>query len=365
MSLRAPSRGFVSTHKPNGENMYSQIKTQLVQAATVLAIAVSLTACGGGGGGGSPAPATATTTPTPIQTATDVVTPYPVGSQEKLAFDTLNYERTYCGFNALVQNNKLDIAAKGHADWQLINNYLDHYQVPNTPVFTGVTSEDRAVAAGYAKAGDFIDADEIHGLNGSSDKTIYGGVRAVKYLLNAPYHMKSLLVGFRDVGIAVRNKSDASSAHGDRVVSQFDLASKNFEGLVGRNPSQIYTYPCTGSISVQRQLTNEDPNPIPGRNLTTSPLGTSIYVGLAIGRTLQIISATMVKVSDNSNVVLRAPITTATDPYATTTAAYGAHETYIAADAPLSPNTSYKVTIVGTNNGTTFTTTINPFTTGL
>jgi uncharacterized protein YkwD len=342
--------------------MHSYLKNQLIQAATALVIAVSLTACGGG----SPAPASATTqnNSDPIQTAIDVVTPYPAGSQEKIAFDLLNYERTSCGFNALVQNNKLDAAAKGHADWQLINNYVSHYQIPNTPSFTGMSSGDRVEAVDYAKFGDYTDADEIYALTGSSDKTIYGGVRAVKYLLNAPYHMRSLLVGFRDVGIAVRNKSDAGSTHGDRVVSQFNLASKNSEGFIARNPSQIYTYPCTGSTSVQRQLTNEDPNPVPGRNLATSPLGTSIYVGLAVGRTLQIVSATMVKVSDNSNVVLRAPITTATDPYATTTAAYGAHETYIASDVPLSPNTAYKVTIVGTNNGTTFTTIINPFTTG-
>jgi uncharacterized protein YkwD len=344
--------------------MYSYLKNQLIQAATALTIAVSLSACGGGGGGGSPAPATTTTTPTPIQTATELVTPYPAGSQEKLAFDTLNYERTYCGFNALVQNNKLDAAAKGHADWQLVNNYGSHYQVTNTLGFTGLTSMDRAVAARYAKDGEFEVSDEIYDVFGSSDKTIYGGVIAVKNLLNAPYHMKSLLKGHRDVGIAVRNKSDAGSTYGARVVSQFDLASKNSEGFIARNPSQIYTYPCTGSTSVERLLDNEDPNPVPGRNLATSPLGTSIYVGLAVGRTLQIVSATMVKVSDNSNVVLRAPITTATDPYATTTAAYGAHETYIAADAPLSPNTAYKVTIVGTNNGTTFTTIINPFTTG-
>jgi hypothetical protein len=70
------------------------------------------------------------------------------------------------------------------------------------------------------------------------------------------------------------------------------------------------------------------------------------------GNTLVISNATMTRVSTDENVTLRAPVK------------YGANDGYIVADTPMLPNTPYKVTITGTNNGAGFTTSFT-FTTGI
>ena len=105
--------------------------------------AASIAACGGGGGGstgGVAAPAAPVVQVT-AQLVTSVPTPnYGAASEELIAFNYLNAERARCGFGKLAQSVPLDKAAKAHADYQLINTFLGHFenaaQYPNG--FTGV-----------------------------------------------------------------------------------------------------------------------------------------------------------------------------------------------------------------------------------
>ena len=128
----------------------------------------------------------------------------------------------------------------------------------------------------------------------------------------------------------------------------------------------VVTYPCNGVTGVNFQLRNETPNPVPGRNLSTNPIGTPILIKVRDGNALNVTNAAMINVATGAPVVLRAPIGAANDPNRTGGNGFGyfkPSEAYVAPDAALMPGTTYQVTIVGTNNGAAFSRTFN-FTTG-
>ena len=336
---------------------------------TVLALTTALTACGGGGGGASPSVVTVAPVVVAPVVAANIVTSIPAPSyagatEELAAFNLLNAERSRCGFGMLAQNTALDTAAKGHADWQLVNNYAEHLQVTGTPLFTGVTPGDRIAASGYGATGTFSAADELATVLGTSAKIGMGEGRT-RELLNAPYHMKGLVGSFRDIGIAVRNSIDTASTFGPRVAVQFNLAYKSNAGPQLFAGSDVQTYPCDGSTGIKRLLNNESPNPVPGRDLAATPLGSSVYIAVREGQALVISSANMIKVATGAAVTLRNPVTSANDPYAPcTSGCYKNHEAYIAADAPLDASSQYQVTVTGTNNGTAFSRTFSFITGG-
>ncbi|MDO8267177.1 MAG: CAP domain-containing protein [Moraxellaceae bacterium] len=372
--------------------MFTRTRSTGLHALTITAMATALFGCGGGGGGGD------STTGTPVATSytatcaggttttsassvadaaaqcpvvpivSSLVTSVPVAtyaalSEELAAFNLLNAERGRCGFGLLAQNTQLDTAAKGHADWQLVNNYRGHYQTTGTQLFTGATPEDRITVAGYGDVSTFSAADEISTVLGTSVNLGMGG-NQTRVLLNAPYHMKGLLGNFRDIGIAVRNSVDTASTYGPRVVVQFNLAHKASDGPQQFTSGDVQTYPCEGSRDIKPSLNNETPNPVPGRNLATNPLGSSVYIAVREGQTLAITSTGMINVATGASVLLRPAVTSANDPYAPcASGCYKSHEAYIAADAPLDANTKYQVTVSGTNNGTSFSRTFT-FTTG-
>lgn len=113
----------------------------------------------------------------------------------------------------------------------------------------------------------------------------------------------------------------------------------------------MLTYPCEGSVGVNYRVTNESPNPVPGRDLLASPIGPGILVAVRTGQVLTVTSATMVTVSGNTPVTLRATMTKANDP----NNALSDNQALIIPDAALTPSTDYKVTIVGKNGAADFT----------
>ncbi len=336
---------------------------KLFSLLTAAAVA-TLAACGGGGDG-APAPAApAASTPSAGSSivASVPASTYAPGSEEQAAFALLNAERQRCGFGQLAQSAALDAAAKAHATYQIVNNIVSHFEnlSTNPTGFTGADAGVRVVAQGYTGAGAV--ADEIVVIPGTGIKTGMGesGIRS---LLNAPYHLKGLMSGYRDVGISVRSNVDAG-AGAAAVVLQLDAAYKASAGpqLLGRN--DVLTYPCDGTTGVDRQLSNETPNPVPGRDLRANPLGSSIYVAVLDGNTLAITSASMLKISTGQFITLRTPITAANDPQGPcTSGCFKSHQAYVAADAALDVNTAYQVSISGTNQGAPFSRTFT-FTTG-
>jgi uncharacterized protein YkwD len=320
-------------------------------------------ACGGGGGGGggvgvlptgSPAPAqpppSATADGGQSSTLVASVPPdtYGASSEGHQAFALLNAERQRCGFGLLAQNAQLDAAAKAHADWQILNNQLSHQETPGTPGFTGATPAERVTAAGYTFGGV---GDEISALyySGSIAGTGVFGVRA---LLALPYHQVGMLGGYRDIGIALRGSDElgTTATFGPRTVQQFNLGFTRDAGRQEPASDQVLTYPCEGTSGIFFEITNETPNPVPGRDLRASPLGPGLLVAVRTGQTLAISSATMQTLSGNNPVALRPTMTRDNDP----NRVLAANQALIIPDASLTPNTAYAARVAGTNDGVSF-----------
>lgn len=302
-----------------------------------------------GCGGGSDAEAivdTRQTAPAP--------TGYAIGSEELAVFDLLNSERSRCGFDTFSQSTALDAAARGHADYQIVNNLFSHVQDPVAhPLgFTGARAADRATAAGYAGAGEV--ADETVRYSGASSKEGLGS-RGVRDLLSAPYHLRGLMGGYRDVGVSVRSGADIGI--GSRLVYlQINAAHTIAAGPRLLPQGQLATYPCEGTTGVNRQLRNETPSPVPGRNLAVEPLGGVVYFAVREGSEVVINTSSMTEVDTGRNVALREPVTALNDPHGgCRRGCFLPHEGYVAADAPLAANTRYRVELSGSNNGIAFT----------
>lgn len=364
-------------------------KTSLPLILSLMA-AAALTACGGGSGGGSSTPSadgsgsaktftytcadktSRTSTVSlldaqsqcPSNVTSSLVTSvpaltYPAGSEELAALTLLNAQRQHCGFGLLKQNAKLDVAAKGHADWLVLNGYSGHFQSAGTPGFTGVAPEDRMTAAGYGAAGSFEHSETANTTGGAEkDK----GVWAVRGLLNAPYHLMAMIRGYRDVGVAVRTSADAGDTAHTRLAINIDYAAKKDKGYQTSSAGTVRTYPCEGSTGVDYALRNESPNPVPGRNLGSSPIGSTVAIVGDAGTTLTITSASMT--GPAGAVTLLAPITSKNDPNKVSGVSYFFNnEAFITPDAPLLPSTTYQVNISGTNDGKPFSRSFG-FTTG-
>lgn len=336
-------------------NLFSTFKSFVL-----IFLVATLAACGGGG---DPAPTTSEPT-TPSAVAPKVTTvPTPTYTGEELAaFTALNNARSSCGFGLLKQDTRLDQAAIGHADWQIYNRIAAHFQTSGTPLFTGVSPLDRILAQGYTDTQDANVQDEFVYGTGTNDKTGFGAF-SIKNLLNAPYHAAGLVGGFRDVGIAIRNMTDAGAtdASSGRRVTVLNPAFQNSAGSqqAAYGDTDVFTYPCAGSTNVARILSNEYPNPTPGRDLAVEPLGTTIHIAIKEGHQLVINSASVTPVLGGQPVVMATSVTSANDP----NGFFKPNQGYVATNAPLAANTTYQVNITGTNNGVAFSRSFS-FTTG-
>ncbi|WP_439590378.1 CAP domain-containing protein [Hydrogenophaga sp.] len=331
-----------------------------------LALVFALAGCGGGGN----EDATSVTPSTNAGLQLTVPTPtYTALSEELQAFNTLNEIRSRCGHGQLAQHAALDLSSAGHARWLTYHATFGHEQTTGSLHFTGASPLDRMIAAGYLPSASQAAVSEqlayfTSGADGND--TIGFGIQGTRGLLNAPYHANALLDGYRDVGVAIRNAIDAGAPDathpgaGRRAIV-FNTGYQKSAGsqAAAQDDNTVLTYPCDGDSNVTRALYHEEPNPVPGRDLSTSPLGTSIMISLKEGRTLTIDSTVLTNTSSGFPVPLRSPITGANDPLG----AFGAHQGYVAADAPLTAHTTYRVSLSGRNNGVSFLKTFT-FTTG-
>lgn len=356
--------------------IYCIMKISPVTASCALLLLLS--ACGGGGGDGGGAvaaiPSVAPAPAAPLEPSGSVVTrigdvaptdevpaandstlvtsvpaaTYGAGSEEAAAFAYLNAERLRCGFGLLAQDSKLDVAAAGHANFLLINNYAGHGQPAGLPGFTGAGVVDRYQAAGYQPSA----ALDENVLTVGSSSIAGAGVKGIKGLLSAPYHLSGLLQGMRDIGLSIMSSDTAGStaSNGKRFVTQINMGNK--VGVADQLPASasVLTYPCAGTSGTFARLLNETPNPIPGRDLAANPIGHPVFVGIRSG-ILTVSTALMQEVATGNTVTLRPTMTSANDP----NKSLNTNEALVIPDVGLKTSTVYKVMLTGANNAQPFT----------
>jgi uncharacterized protein YkwD len=343
---------------------------KITKIVAILALASALAACGGGGSDSSTAPAAnvpVTQPSNPVSPANEnstlvtqiPATTYAAGSEEKLAFELWNRERSHCGFGLLTQNTLLDRSAAAHTAWGNKNKAVGHGEEPATPGFTGATPFDRMVAAGYPTTFDG-NASEVGSLIRNEHLAGFG-VASIHGLLSAPYHGIAMLGSLRDAGLSVQSYAASPT---DTVLTGFYANMSTPGGAVPVNGTgkqyiaggDVATYPCEGTADTRFELRNESPEPVPGRDLSTNPLGHPVYVMLRDGHKLTITKAAMTENATGVSIALRAPVTGENDIYGgCLLGCFLTNQGYVIPDAPLKANTKYHVTISGGNNGVAFT----------
>lgn len=329
-----------------------------VLCATILSASL-LSGCGGGGGGGSAvttqAPTSTSFTPpsggaqtVPIVTAVPTAPSYT--GEELIAYNAFNTARTTCGFGYLQQNTHIDIAAYNHVKWMAVNNTIGHYEATGTPSFVGTSPADRLSAAGYS----FTVLGEVLTSLNRSNKSGYGALAAVS-LLSAPYHMEGIFQGNREIGISLKSSGPIGSGQdieaagiGYMAWLVADMGATTTFLPQKQAASDVLTYPCQGVTGTAYQLQNESPNPVPGRNLLTNPIGQPILIQVVSGNALSITTVTVT--GPSGAIALLPTMTGANDP----NGVLSASQAIVMPNVPLQPSTSYSVVITGTNNGATF-----------
>lgn len=290
-------------------------------AAVILGL--FLTACGGGGGDSVCCSGDIGTGSLPA-----TLEPVVAGHIERLM-----EVRAAMGQPGLQWSAALQRAAESHAAYQRLNNTFGHGEVANQPGFTGVGAGDRALAQGYTR--ELVS--EI--IIGGAPLTREDGRRFMDLLLAAPGHrLIALCQELRDIGAASRPLTTVMGGQCD-------------QGPLG----SAWLYPYDGQTGVLKGFApaSETPSPLPGVSITGIPL--SVHSNLFTS-TLNVRSAQLIRLSDNSVVPLFTPQTLGQHA--------PAYIFYPTPGAPLDVNTRYRFTVEVSPLGGAFETRVSTFTTG-
>jgi uncharacterized protein YkwD len=325
--------------------------------AIAIAAALALSACGGGGGGGggsSGAAASSTGASAPVgassptgssATSANTTTPqYAANTAQQAIFNTLSQQRQQCGFPAFIENTQLDQAAQAHASYMGQNGgAITDTEVASNPGFTGATFSDRAVHFGFPNVA-IGGGSAGYYTNATLSEAQYGQQIAYAWL-SGVYH----------IGLAVWPATEIGVGWNETPFNGFPeiqaaISVSNFQPMAGSLP---LTFPCQGTTGVAYKTLGETPTP-PN---TSGAWGTPVAVAGNVTDTIKLQSATMTDTS--SNVITLQVLDSSNDPNGD----IPAYEGVAYPTSPLSPNTTYSVSVIGTINGTAFSRTFT-FTTG-
>lgn len=361
---------------------------KLTTTLVLLGAAAAMTACGGGGGGGSdagsspsgatpatpvvtpvapppggtptdpvaapgggtgaeqPAPGSGTGTNAGADTApvTEVPTPtYTAGSIVAAAFDTVNSERSRCGFGKVAQNAQLDAAAGGHAAylgarWNEALFDTGAVQDTSRSGFTGVNPADRAARAGYTG-----NVSEYLGYHYYSRPKDYGNA-LVRTMFASVYHQIGLLDGNRDAGAGVELAQNTPLP-----MTILTWMTGTQPGVPLQEPATLVTYPCEGSTGLQPYMYGESPDPFAGLGLAQDThVGHPIHVRAPGGQVLQL---TRARVLSAAGAELPVALYHASDD---PNRRLGVHQAFVVPRVKLAEGASYTVEVEGTAGGVAF-----------
>lgn len=213
---------------------------------------------------------------------------------QKGIFNAINSARLAYGRGLLKQNDKLDAAAKAHAEYNFVNDFYSHAEVPGKPGYTGYNVAARWATQGYQ----FADGSEVMNSEGGAANTAAnlegkGALHTAKWTA-ALFYRLSILGNFSEVGIARLPlpliPDQDPSTRGDQSV--VDLAVPLGQ-TVEDQPNFIGRWPLPGSVAEDIGY-GEQPLPISRFN-PNHLVGISPSIEVAKGRILSIDSFTMVE----------------------------------------------------------------------
>jgi Flp pilus assembly protein TadD len=248
---------------------------------------------------------------------------------EQQALSVLNATRATAGLAPVHVDNRISRGATAHAYWWLFNLSQPavkglgiHREIPGTPGFTGITMRDRSTLFGYPQA------------SMAEDITHRGDpAAAIKDWVDSVYHRFPLMIPTLDaIGFG-------EATGGGVPIDVLDMGYKNGPG----DPLQTVPYPAPGQADVPAVfLGNELPDPVPpgGKYPTGYP------VTLNFNPMVDAVTS-VAEVLDPAGKVVDSYVLPATH----------AEENVltILPRASLHKQTTYRVHVVGTIEGTPFT----------
>jgi uncharacterized protein YkwD len=265
---------------------------------------------------------------------------YDLGSQELAAFTYLNSRRAACGFGYLKQDTRLDAAALAHAKYIAlpVEAAISHVeaQTVSPELFTGANPIDRALAKAYPATKSSFDEDFGAGY---LSETNFAEVISAD-LMNAPFHLLSLLRSNRDVGIGVYSANRGANSLPYRAVVL------NMSTTVGtQEPDGVQTYPCQGSSLAGGFYGGEVPDPYPGRNYALNPMGSPLAILSPTGTTLSLQSYSLRRSGDSQELALNVLSSSNRSTY------IRSNEIVLMPELPMVAGASYDVKLAGTVDG--------------
>ncbi|SAL05227.1 SCP-like extracellular [Caballeronia calidae] len=329
--------------------------TAFLTSSITIASAVVLAACGGGGGSSSPTTSTPTSSSSSTsQTVTGTLsTPqYASTSAQLAAFNMLNQYRTQCGFPALQENTVLDTAAQNHAKYIGLNNTITDTEVLGNPGFTGVTYATRATYATFPQSV-FVTGASGAGNEAfsSSFSAAVAGQQFIYSLLGGVYHNVVAAYPANLVGYGEYQTQSTVGAYTYTDSWQSMSLSSTQAQTVSNAP---LTFPCQGVSGLPYKDVLETPT---APNASSSGWGTPVVVMGNSTDAVLLQSGTMTDTSGNQ--IILQVLNSTTDP----NKELAAFQAVAYPASPLSPNTTYSVSLTGTVNGTAFSRSFT-FTTG-
>lgn len=248
-----------------------QARSRWTTAWTVWLAAILLTACGGGNDE-TPAPRIEQNFGNIINEAD---APAQVGDTTIDGLSWFNFRRQQAGLSLLARNPLLDIAARGHSEYQRLNEVVSHDQTPGERGFTGATLGDRLDAAGYQ----FQQRSYAYG-EVISAATNPSGFVAADALVTAIYHRFVILEpAFTEVG------GGSSSQSGGYTWFTANFAADGLTAGLGRN--RFVTWPAASQTNIPTIFLtdSEIPDPLPEQNAAGYPI--SIHADITSRITVQ------------------------------------------------------------------------------
>ncbi|WP_390331214.1 CAP domain-containing protein [Undibacterium arcticum] len=309
----------------------------------ILAIAASaallLTACGGGDNAANPS-----TSPSTQQQPPEVGAPGMTGDIATDGFNWFNFRRQQLALPALPRNGLIDAAARGHSNYQVLNNTITHDQTTGNPGFTGKDIRERLAAAGYMLSPTSFAFGEV--ISKTSGLT---GFDNADELIRAIYHRFVIFEPmFKEGGAGA-----ATASNGATYFTTDFVANNGFGPGIGAGQIVGYPFDQQQRIATSFDHGTETPDPVP-------PSLYPQYQGMSVGYPVSVHANLTQRIDVASQNFTIMPIGSTTPlpalllSYATDPgSASEPHPTPISAAAiipltPLAANTRYQVRFSGT-----------------
>ncbi len=220
-----------------------------------------------------------------------------INIEQKNALNYLNKLRIGAGLIPLTENNKLENAAKNHANYLIKNHTIGHFEDKNSIGYTGKYGSQRSIYSGYKTS---MVIENISNNNFTAKESIDGLMAAIYHRFGfLDFHIDEIGIGIKqnlndksqtafvyDMGshnledICQKKNSIRVGEYADNICADRSLKieAKLFNKILSSNRKRnkkIVKYPFDGQKDVPPAFYDELPDPLPDYSVSGFPISVS------------------------------------------------------------------------------------------